>query len=186
VKNENPRFLVLKKCRYQYVLSKMLYYFDNLKLLGIIRHPCGSINSWLKNPKEFPEGSDPLKEWRFGTCKNQGREENFFGYYKWKEVTHLYLDLKEKYPNKVYIVKYDELVDNPLTESKRIFKFTGLEFTGQTRSFLENCHLINKEEPNAVFKDKSVKDNWKNELNPYIIKEICQDLEGTRLAQFLK
>jgi len=185
-KNENPRFLAFKTCRYQYILNKMLYYFDNVKLIGIIRHPCGVINSWLKNPKEFPQGADSIKEWRFAACKNLGREEEFFGYYKWKEVAYIYLDLKEKYPNNVYIVKYEELVDNPIPVSKSIYDFLGLEFKNQTISFLENCHSINKEGPYAVFKDKSVKDSWKSELYRYIINEIYLDLEGTRLAQFLK
>lgn len=185
-KNENPRFLVFKKCRYQYLLGKMLYYFDNLKLVGIIRHPCGTINSWLKNPKEFPSGADPRKEWRFGACKNQGREEEFFGFYKWKEVAHLYLDLKEKYPDKVYIVRYEELVDNPISASQEIFDFVGLDFVDQTKSFLNACHSVNKEGPYAVFKDKSVKDSWKTELDPCILKEIYQEIDDTRLAQFLK
>lgn len=185
-KKQNPRILAFKTCRYQYVLNKMLYCFDNVKLLGIIRNPCGVINSWLKNPKEFPQGANARKEWRFGACKNQGREEEFFGYYKWKEVAHLYLDLKEKYPDKVYIVKYEELVDNPIQISRDIFVFFGMDFSGQTRSFLESCHSVSKEGPYTVFKYKSVKESWKSELDPYISDEIHQDLEGTRLAKFLE
>lgn len=184
-KNDGPSCLALKTCRYQYLLPKMLQYFDNLTVLGIVRHPCGAINSWLKNPKEFPQDCDPRKEWRFGACKNNGREEEFFGFYKWKEVAHLYLDLRDKFPKQVFIVKYEELVDEPARLSTAIFDFAGLEFTEQTERFLEACHASNQESPYAVFKDKSVKERWRSELAPEIAREIIEDVEGTALARFL-
>jgi len=184
-KKVNPEYLAFKTCRYQYLLIKMLHYFKNLKLIGIIRHPCGTINSWLKNPQEFPQDADSWKEWRFGSCRNEGREEEFFGFYKWKEVAHLYLDLKDKFPDRVYILTYEELVNRSISVSKNIFDFIGLEFTEQTNSFLVNCHSVNKESPFSVFKNKSVKDSWKKELDSYILNEIIQDLRDTKLAKFL-
>jgi hypothetical protein len=184
-KKDDPRFLAFKMCRYQYLIRQMLYYFGNVKLLGIIRHPCAAINSWLRNPREFPQESDPRKEWRYGACKNKGREEEFFGFYKWKEVAHLYLDLKEKYPQKVFVIKYEALVDSPLEISKQFFDFVGLEFTEQTEAFLEKCHSINIDSPYAVFKNKTVKERWQSELAPSIADEIIEDIKDTRLARFL-
>lgn len=184
-KKRHPEYLAFKTCRYQYLLSKMLQYFDNLKLVGIIRHPCAVISSWLKNPKEFPQGANPRKEWRFGACKNNGKEEEFFGFYKWKEVAQLYLDFKDKYPEKVYLVKYEELVEKPIELSKSIFDFIGSKFTVQTESFLNSCHSVHKEGPYSVFKDRSVKDLWRTELDPYIRDEIIQDIRNTRLEMFL-
>jgi hypothetical protein len=184
-KKSNPEYLAFKTCRYQYLLNKMLQYFGNLKILAIVRHPCGVINSWLKNPKEFPKNANPRQEWRFGSCRNEGREEEFFGFYKWKEVAQIYLDLQEKYPNQVYIIKYEEMVDNPIGVSHGIFDFVGLDLTEQTEFFLRACHSVHKEGPYAVFKDKFVKERWKSELDPYIVSQITQDIEGTRLARFL-
>jgi len=182
----DPEYLAFKTCRYQYLLDKMLRHFGNLTLLGIVRHPCAVINSWLTNQSEFPEGADPRKEWRSGSCKNEGRMEEFFGFYKWKEVAHLYLDLAEKYPRKVKVIQYENLVDAPISTAQGIFDFLGLAFFEQTRSFLEACHSIHLESPYAVFKDRSVKDNWKSELDRHIAEEIIQDLTGTRLERFLK
>jgi len=184
-KRDNPEYLALKTCRYQYLLIKMLQYFRDLKVLGIIRHPCGVINSWLKNPKEFPKGADPRKEWRFGACRNKGREEEFFGFYKWKELAHLYLDLREKYPNQIYIIKYEELVDNPIVVSQSIFNFVGLEFTEQTESYLKTTHSVHQESRYAVFKNKNVKNKWKRQLNSKIINEIFSDIKKTPLENFL-
>jgi len=73
--------LAFKTCRYQYLLDQFLRKIPEVYLLGIIRNPCAVINSWFKNPKEFPVGSDQRKEWRIGGCKNQGREEEFFGFF---------------------------------------------------------------------------------------------------------
>jgi len=185
-KRDSPSRLALKENRYHYLLPKMLQYFDNLKLLGVIRHPCGTLNSWLQNPKEFPPGADPRKEWRIGNCKNQGKAENFFGYYKWKEVSHLYLDLKDKFPDRVFLIKYEEFVDNSLALSKSMFDFVGLEFSEQSDSFLKASHSIHNDSPYSVFKDKSVKDRWRTELDPYIVNEVLNDLSGTRLEIFLE
>jgi len=184
-KNANPRFLAFKTCRYQYVLPKMLQHFENLKLIGIVRHPCGAINSWLKTAKEFPKNAVPRNEWRFGACRNKGRPEEFFGYYKWKEVAHLYLDLQDRHPSRVDIIRYDRLVGRPYAESYGMFDFLGLEVTAQTEAFLEACHASHDEDPYSVFKAPSVKDKWEQELDPYIASEILQDLIGTRLERFL-
>ena len=78
-KNNITPHLVFKENRYQYIIEPMMRNCLDMKLVGIIRNPNATINSWIKNPKEFPNGSNPLKEWRYGDCKNQGHED-FFGY----------------------------------------------------------------------------------------------------------
>lgn len=176
--------LAFKTCRYQYLLPRMLEYW-NMRLVAIVRHPCGTINSWLKNPKEFPEGAVPKEEWRTGVCKNQGRPEEFFGFYKWKEVTHLYLDMADKYPGVVYIIHYDDLVDNPNYETDTLFRFLGLEYGQQTRDFLAASQATHKEGPFTVFKSPKVKDSWKDELDIEMAAEMMADIAGTRLARFV-
>ncbi|MDZ7795669.1 MAG: sulfotransferase domain-containing protein [Candidatus Marinimicrobia bacterium] len=110
--------MVFKENRYQSVIEPMLRKNKELLFIGIIRNPCAVLNSWMKNEKEFPPNCSPLKDWRFGNCKNQGNED-YFGFYKWKEVAHMYLDLKDKYPKRVYIIKYEDLVDKPHYSVKR-------------------------------------------------------------------
>ncbi len=184
-KNSEQKILAFKENRYQYLLPKMLSLFENIKMVGIIRHPCATINSWLKNPKEFPPNADVDKEWRFGSCKNQGREEEFFGFYKWREVANLYLDLKNKFPSKIYILNYDDIVDNTDKETEKIFKFLSINLTDQTQNFINKCHSKNINGPYAVYKNKDVKDKWKKLLDKNIIDEIYFELKGTRLEQFL-
>ena len=184
-KNNLASSLVFKENRYQYVIEPMMRHCPDMKLIGIIRNPKATINSWIKNPKEFPPKSDPLKEWRYGDCKNQGHED-FFGYYKWKEVANLYLDLQEKWPDRVYVVSYEDLVKSPKKITKELFHFCSIEYTQQTEDFLNKSTSSHIESPYSVFKDKKVVSQWKNELDPYIIEEINNDLVGTRLDKFIR
>lgn len=189
-KSTAPNTLVFKEARYQSILEPMLRRVPALKGLGLVRNPCAVLNSWRKNAKEFPSGSEILKEWRFGNCKNSGPED-YFGYYKWKEVANLYLDLEAKYPLRFATVGYEEAVRDPLVVVPRLFDFCDVAYTSQTEQFLLES---SKEKTSgaavvdgyySVFKDKSVADNWRAELDPYIIEEIVADLKDTRLERFL-
>ena len=180
-----PSCLVWKEARHQYLLGNMTRLFPALRVLAIVRHPCAVINSWLRNPKEFPAGSDPKEEWRFGACKNNGLPENFFGFYKWKESAHLYLDLQQQNPKQVRVIRYGDLVDTTESMVEGVFRFLELAVTAQTTQFLAECNAIHKESPYSVYRSKSVRDAWKTQLDPYIAKQIVKDISNTRLEAFL-
>ena len=184
-KNDSPQVLVIKKARYHYLHIRFLNYFPNLKLLAIVRNPCAVLASWMSNPKEFPTGSDPWMEWRLGTCKNQCRAENFFGFYKWRESTNIFLDLQVMYPERVRVVRYEDLVDNPMCVTEDLFRFVGLLVGEQTRSFLDDSGKYHTDNPYAVYKNKDVKDRWKRKLDLRIVKDIEQELMGTRLEKYI-
>lgn len=185
-KDPAPRVLALKMNRYQYLLGPMLNVFPNLRLVPIVRHPAAVISSWTKNPKEFPPGSDVRKEWRFGSCKNQGREEEFFGYYKWKELAHMYLDLGDQFPARVKIVRYEALLDTLQDHVADLFGFLGLRVGPATREFLVACHERHDDSPYSVFRSKTVRDQWRTELPTFIAEAIERDLAGTRLEIFIR
>ncbi len=184
LKDENEKVLAFKNVRYHYLLEKMIVYFPNLQILGIVRHPCGVLNSWFTNPKEFPVGADPLNEWRYGKIRNIGPEE-FWGFEKWKELTHMFIKFEREFPKQFKIVIYGKMVEKPIEVAKEIFEFVKLDFTDQTEKFLESSHKIHDDNESAVFKDKKVKDKWQWELDKRIQKEIISELEGTILEQFL-
>ena len=185
-KDSQPPVLAFKTCRSQYLLPALLTQFENATLVPIVRHPAAVIHSWISTPTEFPEGSDVSQEWRFGACKNRGLESEFFGYYKWKELAHMYLDLHDKFPSRVFPIHYETLVENTADQVRRLFEFLELPFTSSTESFLANCHKSHHGSPFAVFKDRSVKDAWRDKLPRSIVDEIQTDLMGTRLERFIR
>jgi len=184
-KNSSENLLVLKENRYQYLFTKILNNTKNVKFLGIIRNPCAVLSSWVKNPKEFPPGSKIQNEWRLGQCKNQGKEEEFFGYYKWKEIANLYLDLNDRWPKRVHIVRYEDLVADTNEQALRIFQFAELPSHPQMEEFLSECNQVIVDTPYSVFKSKDAKDRWRKDFPQNITDEIYADISGTRLEQFL-
>lgn len=142
------------------------------------------ISTWRKNPKEFPPGSEIRKEWRFGNCKNKGNED-YFGYYKWKEVAHLYMDLRDKYPDRFTLLRYEDAVQDPQRTIPNLFEFLNIPYGETTQRFLQDSTTAHDDSYYAVYKNKSVADKWRTELDTYITEEINADLKGTRLKQFL-
>jgi len=181
---QSATHLAFKENHYQSMIEPILRKVPSVKVIGIVRNPCAVINSWRKNPKEFPHDSDILEEWRFANCKNKGNGD-YFGYYKWKEVTNNYIDLQIKYPDRFFLLKYEDLVHQPAEVTKEIFRFAGLPFEEQTKDFLKTSTTKNNESYYSVFKANKNTEEWKNELDSYIQSEIFADLKNTRLEKFL-
>jgi hypothetical protein len=184
-KTNNSNHLVLKENRYQYMIEPLMRKCTNVQLVAMIRNPNAVLNSWIKNPKEFPAGSIPLKEWRFGACKNKGPED-FFGYYKWKETSNIYLDLQSKWPGRVYVLRYEDLVASTVKTVTNLFDFCKIPFNDQTYDFINKSTNTHIDSPYSVYKNKGVVNQWKQELDSYITNEIKNDLKGTRLEIYLE
>jgi len=87
----------------------------------------------------------------------------------------LFHQLKKDYPDRFYLLRYENLVNKPLEITKDIFSFVGLEFLKQTEDFLRKCHDQHEESQYAVFKDKSVVDKWKDQLD-FSIKDAIREM----------
>ena len=179
-----PDVLVFKENRYQSMVPQALRKVPELGVLAIVRNPCAVLNSWRKNPKEFPSGSNFRLEWRHGMCKNTGPQD-CFGYYRWKEAANQYLDLEVQFPHRVRVLRYEDAVANPVKVFQEVFSFFGLPFESQTLTFLADSTSTNSDSYYSVYKDASVADKWREELEPEITAEIQEDLTGTRLARFI-
>ncbi len=184
-KNEEPDVLAFKMVRYHHLVPDMIEYFDFLKGVGIIRHPCAVINSWLSTPKEFPDDAEPKEEWRHAECRNEGNPEEFWGFEAWKEVSDIYMELEERHPDQFTILRYEDLVDDPIEKTRGLYDFLDITYTDQTEDFLKKSQQEHEEDPYAVYKDKKVKKKWRWELDEDIKDEILEELENTRFERFL-
>lgn len=82
--------LVYKEARFIYTIENILKKYPAFKAVLIIRNPIDTLNSWINAPREFNESWDINSEWKEAKLKNNGLEENFFGYNKWKEALKIF------------------------------------------------------------------------------------------------
>jgi len=183
-KDPKPEYLVIKDTRFHNLTERMLKFFDNLKVVVIVRHPCGAIHSWLTAPREFPQDADPMKEWRNGGCRKTGYGE-FWGFEDWKTVTRQHMRLEREMPARFVIQRYEYLVKNPISETRKLFHFCGLRYTDQADRFLHECHAKHDENEYAVFKRPIVMERWRDELQPEIQKAIIDEIKKTDLERFI-
>lgn len=193
-KNEYPRFnktspttVFYKEVRYHYILDNLLEKDKKIKVIGLIRNPLATLNSWLKAPKEFKkeQGWKEEEEWRMAPQKNQNRDEEFNGYEKWKEVAFLFKYLELKYPKRFYFLKYDHLIHNTLDTTQKLFNFLDLSLTDQTIRFISKTPMYNSTGAYSVFNNKLSDNKWKTQLHSAIKEEILADISKNNLELFL-
>ena len=159
---------------------------EDIKVIGIVRHPCAVINSWLQAPKEFRPEWNPLEEWRYASKKNAGRIEEFNGFEKWKEVAQMFLEFEKVFSDRFTIVKYEDLIHQTEREVFRLFSFVGLDMPEQTYNFVKLTRQRHSSNPYSVFKDPCFYRRWEKELDKTIYDEIIGELKGTVLERFLE
>lgn len=184
-KSNSPDTLVTKMVRYHYMIPKLLEEVENLKIIAIVRNPFAILSSWRNAPKEFPPELDFTQEWRYAQNRNIFKPEEYFGYEKWKEATKLFLWAKEIYPEKVMIIKYEDLVTNTEEITKEIYQFCNLEIDAQTLEFINASKSKKDEDPYSVYKKDINLDKWKENLSQSIIDTIYQEVKGTEFEQFI-
>jgi hypothetical protein len=184
-KKNEPPVLVIKMVRYQHLLEKLINAVGDLKVVGLVRHPCGVLNSWFKTVKEFPAGASRRLEWEHAPCRNVNDTENVWGFRAWERVANLYLELIDRYPFRVLIQRYEDLVDDPIGQAERIINFCGLSFREQTRKFLRESVSTHNKNPYSVFKSNKVKNQWREELDEDIVDKVIDIVNKTRLRCFL-
>lgn len=185
VKSPAPRYLFIKDTRYHNLIETLLRYYDDMKMVCIVRHPCGTISSWLNTPKEFPRTADPAQEWRHARCRKTAPEE-FWGFEDWKTVTRLHMRMAQEYPERVRLLRYESLVVNAVEETRALFSFLGLTYTAQTEAFVVESQGKHVDDTHAVYKHPRVKDRWRDQLPRPIQEEILAEVRGTNLERFIE
>ena len=186
-KEDKLSHIVYKEVRYHNILENLLRKDEELKVIGLIRSPFAVINSFLESPREFRKDLGWIEEdeWRYAMKKNCNKEEEFFGYEKWKEVYILFKKLEQKYKNRFCIIYFDALISDTLKEVERIFNFCNLEINRQTIEFLNDSKSSEKKSVYSVFCSKIIDYEWKRSLNKSIFTEISTDLKTNNINQFL-
>lgn len=177
--------LAYKEVRYLYTIPYLLKIYNKIKIIGIVRNPYDVIESWINAPSEYSLDWNIYDQWKFATKKNEFRPENYYGYYKWKEYLVMAFEMEKRYPNKFFLLKYEDLIKDPEKEVKAVFKFCGLRYTEQTRGFLFDSQTKSAQSEYGVYRNKNEKRKRKMYLPEDIKEEISRDLRGFLEAEKL-
>lgn len=175
--NKNPHdidILAYKEVRFLYDIHNLLENCSQFLLIGIIRNPIDTLNSWINAPKEYKQEWVIEDEWRFAKLKNQNLQENFYGFEKWKEAVKIFNRMKNIYEERVYIIKYEDLVLNPKQETKNLFSFCGIKYEKQTDSFIDDSTTRQVDDAYAVYRNKS--SQYERYLSKTIEEEIMKEV----------
>jgi len=154
-------------------------------IIGIVRNPLAVLASWRSAPKEYDPAWDLAKEWRCAPSKNQNRPEEFYGFDKWKEVAAAFLRFEAQYPEQFVLVRYDELNRAPLTVTRKVLKFCGLDVQAQVEEFLRLSKSRHDADPYSVFRSQANDETWHSILPNDIVEQILREVCDTPLSEFL-
>tara|TARA_R110000744_G_scaffold160382_2_gene276701 strand:+ start:1050 stop:1862 length:813 start_codon:yes stop_codon:yes gene_type:complete len=187
-KNNEFTALAYKEVRYHYILENLLKKDPKQKVIGLVRHPLAVLSSWKNAPREFRSdlGWDFDKEWNFANLKNKGKNEEYFGYQKWKETSLMFKKIELQYPENFLLINYSQLLSNIEVSLDIIFKFLDLELGEQTRQFIETTHYEPVNNTYSVFQKKGKIDNVSPlNISTEISKSIIVDCHNSGLSEFL-
>ncbi len=177
--------VVMKEVRYNHIVRNMIEQVPELKVIGLVRHPCAVLDSWINAPREFKPEWNVEEEWRSGAKKNQGRPEEFFGFDKWKEAAQLFIDLEASHPDQMKVVRYADLNADPIPVVKDLFQFCGLGFQPATEAFIFQSRSKEGTDANSVFRKVRPDTAWQGRLPEHIASTVLSELVVTPLARFL-
>jgi len=126
--------------------------FPNAKVINLKRKPLSSIMSILKNNlTEVPWAHDL---------------ENIFRYFDiyYREINHF----EKIFPNFIYNLHYEQFVNDPEKESKKLLEFCNLEWDKKCLEFYKRKDLISKTASNAQIREAIYKHSTEKYL-PYKI-----------------
>src|SRR5690606_35738095 len=169
---KNVTHLIWKEVRYHHILENLMAQAPELRLFGLVRHPCAVLDSWMHSPREFKDGWVAEREWRDAPSKNLDRPEEFNGFTKWMEVAKLFIQLEQLYPDRFRIVRYAELNAEPIEITKDLFTFVGLKFGPETKDFIMQSRSKAGSDANSVYRLARPDDRWKERLAPIMAKVI--------------
>lgn len=140
-KNHNKERVFIKEVKTYDFFNEINHDFPNAKFVWMVRDPRDMALSWNKSPVHRGDVVRAAKIWQVNQSET--------------------LKLYHQFPNKILLVKYEDLIRNQNKELKRICEFLDIEFEERMLNYHEK--KISKE--NAVQTD-----NWKN-LKKSILKD---------------
>lgn len=111
------------------------------KLVTVLRKTNFKILIILRDPREVILS---FKKWKKKNLLGVGQDDDHFielGIKKWKEAVYCWENLKDS--NDVFLIKHEDICDNPYLYGKRLFDWLGVEFNeDQLNQFTESYEEV--------------------------------------------
>src|SRR5690606_27939571 len=133
--------------------------------------------------REFDPSWEQESEWRNAGKKNAGLEENWFGFERWKAFANLMLGLESQYPDRVRLIRYEDLVASPQDELASLMSFCDLELSSQSLEFVKDSTSQDDGDTYGVFRRRASRSTIFG-LSPDVGEAIAEELRNTPLFQF--
>lgn len=177
MQKEGKQFVALKHPFHIIIIDELFRYFPNMKFIHVIRDGRDASCSLRTHPKRkmvkgeiVPNTTKNPFDWcirRWVSCINQGK--------KWRKSDR-YIE-----------VKYEDLVNNPVSTMEKIFKFLGLKMIAEDKLLnfykyeKDEKHLQNIEVGKPIYK-KTI-GRWKKDMTEKE-KEMFKHMAGEMLIEF--
>ncbi len=191
INNANSRRYAWKSIESTGRLGVILRTRPDSKGVLILRHPCGYISSVLRGQKggAFAAGTNAESDWGYykilldnqvskkyrlnlEKLKAMSPEERLA--WRWVLVNEKALEDITGLENGV-VVHYEDFCNNPMEEYAKIFKFLGLSWNDQTKSFLSASIQGGRSGYYSVYKNPiSSANKWKEELDGSVADRIIE------------
>lgn len=185
----NTEIIAYKEVRYINIIENLLQKSEDIKVVGLVRNPLSVLSSWKNAPREFRVdlGWDFNQEWEHALLKNGGRDEEYFGFNKWKESVQIFEKLQRNYSERFYLITYNDLLSNLDSTVENLFTFLNIPMSKQTIEFLESTSIKGVSGTYSVYNGgKNKDDSWKNNLPKNIIEKVVDDCNNLNFSKYLK
>ncbi|XP_045199088.2 carbohydrate sulfotransferase 3-like [Mercenaria mercenaria] len=150
------------KLRMKYLL-RFLQVYPNMRVIHLVRDPRGIFNSrWVK---------ERHTDWKLIVQRHCSRLIEDLTYSKRITV---------QYPNRLLIVSYENLANEPIKTAREMFQFASLNFSNYITRFLENQTLSNRDTCRYCTQRKNstaTATKWRTKLDSYtaqFIQSACR------------
>lgn len=174
---KNPPIFVFKEVMYLYMIPRFLRNLPEMKIIMLLRNPYDVLRSWYNAPKEFYPEWDIKKEWLFAHNKNWFLPERYYGYHRWKESIVLANELREEFPDRAYVIRYEDLDESPFDYAQELFWFCGIEWQDQTKKFIHLSRSKTEESPYSIYRNPRDRGYRFRNLPDEVVKKVKEDLK---------
>ena len=169
-----------------------------IKIIHIVRHPCGYISSILRGERNKVFDSDFETSSDYGVFEMLAKTNEALHYkldldsfkkmsalerlsWRWILINEKAINDAKDY-NDYLLLKYEDLCGNPVEKTKELYSFSNLSWNTQTESFVGKSTSTNNEQYYSIYKDPNhAAMKWKTELSADEIKIIMDIVNNSNL-----